>query len=189
MSAKKAGSRISALVLSLCMVISCLPTAALAADSSYSEITKQNAKLVRTYARDMQQENTMDDYSKGGFTWDTEGKSDSWRYFNGLMLDAFLMMGDTAYAQAFYNSNIEAGRTIKNYHTGELDSLEAARGLFDLLRSDSLTVEERTRYQTAVRYVYSQLTQQTTYPECGDNVLHKQDTSGNPTSGWSTYNI
>ena len=190
MSAKKAGSRISALVLSLCMVISCLPTAALAADSSYSEITKQNAKLVRTYAGDMQQENTKADYSKGGFTWDTEGKSDSWRYFNGLMLDAFLMMGDTAYAQAFYNSNIEAGGTIKNYHTGELDSVEAARGLFDLLRSDSLTVEERTKYQTAVRYVYSQLTQQTTYPECGDNFLHKQDTSsGKPTSGWETYNI
>lgn len=189
MGAKKAWSRISALVLSFCVVISCLPTAALAADSSYSEITKQNVELVQTYAVDMQQKNTKVDYSKGGFSWDTEKKTDSWRYFNGLMLDAFLMMGDTDYAKAFYDSNIKADGTIKNYHTGELDSVEAARGLFDLLRSDSLTVEERTKYQEAVQYVYSQLRQQTTYPGCGDNFLHKQDPSGEPTSSWSKYSI
>lgn len=157
---------------------------ALSMDAS-TDSTANNVEIIKSYASQLRTANPKTDYSSGNFTWDTEGKTDSWRYFNGVMMDAFLMEGDTAYADAFYNSNINSDGTIKNYIVGELDSVPTARGLFDLLDT-SVNAE---KYKKAIQYVYNQLEGQVTYDSCGGNYLHKQDTNGNPTSGWSTWNI
>lgn len=178
--------RILSFVLSLCMVVTAAPVSGLAAES-VTDTTAANVTKVQSYAAQMQQDNTKDDYSKGGFTWDTEKKSDSWRYFNGLMMDAFLMVGgadNIKYADAFYNSNINSDGTIKNYTTGELDSIESARGLFDLLDS-----ENAETYKKAIQYVYTQLEDQVSYADCGGNLLHKQTSDKEPTGGWTEWNI
>lgn len=183
---KKLGSKVLAFGLTMCMVIGMLPMNVTAAQDTSTNTTSTNVAKVKSYAAQMRKNNTKTDYSKGGFTWDTEGKTDSWRYFNGVMVDAFLMEGDTTFADAFYNSNINDDGTIKNkYITGELDSVPTARGLFDLLDSNS----NAGKYKKAIQYVYTQLEGQVTYNNCGGNYLHKQDTSGKPTSGWKTWNI
>ncbi len=184
MRAKKARKKVLSFVLALCMLVGILPTAGFAAQDTSIDSTATNVNTVQSYSAQMRKANTKTDYSEGGFTWDTERKKDSWRYFNGVMMDAFLMEGDTAYADAFYNSNINDDGTIQNYITGELDSVPTARGLFDLLNSS-----HKENYKKAIQYVYTQLEDQVSYDNCGGNYLHKQDTSGNPTSGWSTWNI
>ena len=80
----------------------------------------------------------------GGFTWDTEGKKRSWTYYNGIMMDAFLMLdegGFASYANAFYGANITTQGTVNSYgasdnyyRVNELDSIPPARALFDLLQ-------------------------------------------------------
>lgn len=182
---KKWRFRLLSVLLVLSMAVGIMPTAAFAAQETGTEATSKNVAIVQSYAAQMRQANTKTDYAKGGFSWDTENKSDSWRYFNGVMLDAFLMEGDTAYADAFYNSNINDDGTIKNYKAGELDSVPTARGLFDLLGTSTYA----EKYKKAIQYVYTQLEGQVTYSACGGNYLHKQDNSGNPTGGWSTWNI
>ena len=183
---KKLGSKVLAFGLAVCMVIGMLPMNVDAAQDTSTGSTTKNVEKVKNYAAQMRKNNTKTDYSTGGFTWDTERKKDSWRYFNGVMVDAFLMEGDTTFADAFYNSNINDDGNIKNkYITGELDSVPTARGLFDLLDSKS----NAEKYKKAIQYVYTQLEGQVTYNSCGGNYLHKQDTSGNPTSGWETWNI
>lgn len=184
MRAKKARKKVLSFVLALCMLVGILPTSGFAAQDTSIDSTATNVNTVKSYSAQMRTANTKTDYSKGGFTWDTEGKTDSWRYFNGVMMDAFLMEGDTAYADAFYDSNINEDGTIKKYHTGELDSVPTARGLFDLLNSS-----HQEKYKKAIQYVYTQLENQVSYDSCGGNYLHKQDTSGKPTGGWSTWNI
>jgi len=52
----------------------------------------------------------------GGFSWDTEGKSRSWTYYNGIMMDAFLMLDSNTYiskVDSFYNANIGTTRITK----------------------------------------------------------------------------
>ena len=181
---KKLGSKVLAFGLAVCMVIGMLPMNVDAAQDTSMGSTKENVAKVKSYAEQMRKNNTKTDYSTGGFTWDTERKTDSWRYFNGVMMDAFLMEGNTAYADDFYKGNINDAGTVKNYHTGELDSVAAARGLFDLLDSANAA-----KYKKAIQYIYTQLETQVTYDNCGGNYLHKQDTNGNSTGGWETWNI
>lgn len=185
MRMKRASAKVLSFVLALCMVIGILPTSGFAAQETSTDRTAANVDIIQSYSAQMREANTKTDYSTGGFRWDTEGKTDSWRYFNGVMLDAFLMEGDVTYADAFYNSNINDDGTPKNYHIGELDSVPTARGLFDLLDSSA----NAEKYKKAIQYVYTQLEGQVTYSACGGNYLHKQDTNGNPTSGWETWNI
>ena len=143
MNGRKTGRKLISFILSLVMIISMVPMSAAAAPATDDSSTSANVSKVLSYAAQMRDANTRDDggYTNGNFTWDTEGKDDSWRYFNGLMMDAFLMTGDesnVAYAEAFYNSNIaEDGSLNTKYYEGELDSIEAARGLFDLLDSEN----------------------------------------------------
>ena len=131
MGAKKVREKLLSFALALCMLVGIVPVSAFAAQDTSVDTTGTNVEIVASYAQQLVKANTKDDddYSKGGFTWDTEGKEDSWRYFNGVMMDAFLMLdqGTTAktaistYVDAFYNSNINDDGTIKNYITGELD--------------------------------------------------------------------
>lgn len=177
--------RLLSVLLVLCLTVGMLPLTVMAAQDTSVNTTEANVAIVKSYAAQMRRANQKTDYTGGQFTWDTEGKKDSWRYFNGVMLDAFLMEGDTTYADAFYNDNINNDGTIKNYITGELDSVPTARGLFDLLDSSA----NAEKYKKAIQYVYTQLESQVTYDSCGGNMLHKQDSSGNPTGGWGTWNI
>lgn len=196
MGAKKVREKLLSFALALCMLVGIVPVSAFAAQDTSVDTTGTNVEIVASYAQQLVNANRKDDddYSKGGFTWDTEGKKDSWRYFNGVMMDAFLMLdqGTTAktaigtYVDAFYNSNINDDGTIKNYITGELDSVPTALGLFDLLGSTNAD-----KYKKAIQYIYTQLEGQTSYEKCGGNYLHKQksESDGTPTSSWSTWNI
>ena len=55
---------------------------------------RSDTELVRRYAEQLLEENRKDNYAHGGFTWDTEGRETSWRYFNGFMADALLRNPD-----------------------------------------------------------------------------------------------
>ena len=89
---KKLGSKVLAFGLAVCMVIGMLPMNVDAAQDTSTGSTTKNVEKVKNYAAQMRKNNTKTDYSTGGFTWDTERKKDSWRYFNGVMVDAFLML-------------------------------------------------------------------------------------------------
>lgn len=194
MGAKKVREKLLSFALALCMLVGIVPVSAFAAQDTSVGTTGTNVEIVASYAQRLVNANTKDDddYSKDGFTWDTERKEDSWRYFNGVMMDAFLMLdqGTTAktaigtYVDAFYNSNINDDGTIKNYIAGELDSVPTALGLFDLLGSTNAD-----KYKKAIQYIYTQLEGQTSYADCGGNYLHKQKKDGTPTDSWSTWNI
>lgn len=143
--------------------------------------TEKNVEMVQTYVSQLisDPKNNPVDFSKGGFIWDTETKSDSWRYFNGVMIDSFLQLDAKAYmeyVEKFYNDNISENGVVKDYIQEELDSVPAALGLFYLLDS-----EQAEKYQTAINYVYQQLENQTSYVECGGNYLHKPS--------WKKWNI
>ena len=181
-----------ALILSLVMVLGMLPMTAAAApetgEMDESAQTSANVTAVFSYAAQMREENQKDDLSQGPFTWDTEGKKDTWRYFNGLMMDALLMTGDEtsrAFAEQFYDDNISDDGSIADYGTGELDAVESARGIFDLL--DNVINDDK--YEKAIQFVYRELEKQTAYEQCGGNYLHKQEEDGQPTESWSQWNI
>ena len=184
---KKWRFRLLSVLLVLSMAVGIMPTAAFAAQETGTEATSKNVAIVQSYAAQMRQANVKDKYTAGEFTWDTEGKTDSWRYFNGVMLDAFMMVGDsemTSYVDAVLSDNVDSNGTCKEYHVGEVDSVPMALAMFDLL--DSANAD---KYKKAIQYVYTQLESQVTYDSCGGNMLHKQDSSGNPTGGWGTWNI
>ena len=187
MNGRKTGRKLISLILSLVIMVTMVPMTAAAAPATDSDNTASNVEIVHSYAEQLRTENRKSDYSAGGFTWDTEGKKDSWRYFNGVMMDAFLMEGDTAYADAFYDGNINDDGIIKNYIEGELDSVPTARGLFDLLSVSDHA--DKYKYKKAIQYVYTQLENQMTYENCGGNYLHKQNDDGTPQESWSTWSI
>lgn len=188
MKGRKTGSKLISLILTLAMIVTLLPATVMAAPTADSNSTSANVDKVLSYAAQMRNGNQKNDLSEGPFSWDTEGKSDTWRYFNGVMMDAFLMTEDAdneSFAQEFYDDNIDENGTIPDYATGELDSVEAARGLFDLLDNG----QNSDRYKKAIQLVYSELEKQMTYDDCGGNYQHKQMEDGEPTESWRTWNI
>ena len=142
----------------------------------------------------------------GGFSWDTEGKRRSWTYYNGIMTDAYLMTDDcltpehARYYEAvnmFYNANIRSengsaavdntGNSDNYYRENELDSIPPVRALFDLIRSDIPTADEREKYTQMILYVYDLMTNR--YPTVDGtdgNFRHKH---GNVSGSWNTYPI
>ena len=171
--------RILGLVLALIMVFQMCPMYAFASDV---DDTAKNVNKVLSYADQLRNANQKDDLSTGGLTWDTENKKDSWRYFNGAMLDAFIMVGTDemlAYAVEFYKDNTNSDGSAKNYHAGEVDSVPMALGMFELL--DNKTYGKR--FANAIEYVYQQLKQQTVLgAEYGNNYWHKTNSSS-----WTTW--
>lgn len=188
MNGRKTGRKLISFILSLAMMVTLVPATVMAAPATDKDSTAANVEKVLSYAAQMREENQKDDLSEGPFTWDTEGKMDTWRYFNGLMMDAFLMTGDVdnaTFAEQFYRDNIKEDGSIPDFAEGELDAVESARGMFDLLG----TAADSTKYAAAIQFVYSELEKQTTYEKCGGNYLHKQENDGTPTSSWSDWNI
>ena len=167
------------LLLALVMMIQMCPMYVFASEV---DDTAKNVNKVLNYADQLRNANQKDDLSTGGLTWDTEGKKDSWRYFNGAMIDAFIMVGTDemmAYAAEFYKDNTNADGSAKNYHAGEVDSVPMALGMFDLL--DHKT--HGKRFANAIEYVHQQLMNQTVLgDEYGRNYWHKMNSSS-----WTTW--
>ena len=162
----------------------------LAAGTSIAvEDTDANVDKVSTYASQLY--NTMPkviqsagsatntnrtSYAGGHFYWDTEWKDRSWTYYNGIMMNAFMMLDSDTYAtnvNKFYNDNIGNGGAISKYNSGELDSVPPALALFDLLESPAANQTEKTKYKQAIKYVYNQLKNQTEIDYSDGNYLHK----------------
>lgn len=149
---------------------------------------RSDTELVRRYAEQLLEENRKDNYAHGGFTWDTEGRETSWRYFNGFMADALLRSGGEKglrFAEAFYPDQILPDGSIPDYLPGYLDSVEPARALFRLISGP----ENAGRYREAIRWVYARLESQTAYLQCGGNYLHHQEEDGTPAKDSIRYPI
>ena len=88
-----------------------LPGAALAAeepDYTSEEVTEYSFERVMDLAYRLHGENQQLG-TGGGFTWDSEGKQRSWTYYNGIMMDAFLMLSNEyfePYVNTFYRNNV-----------------------------------------------------------------------------------
>ncbi len=182
------GNRALSLLLALVMVIGMLPLSVLsvfAADSS-SSTTQSSLASIQTYASNLLNSNFSKTSSAPA--WDTEGKSDTWRYFNGVMLDALLMLGVDSnagnaleYAKDYMDANITSSGSISDWHANELDSVPPALTLISLLGTAEVDDATRADYITAINYVYAELENQTSYDNCGGNYKHKDD--------WNTWNI
>ena len=128
--------------------------------------TAANAAKLSSYAAQLVSANP---YYAQSFTWDSEGKTDRWRYFNGLMMDALQMTGNETYTALFYNYVIADNGTVAAWNDGHIDSIAPARGLLDLLDT---SYEEK--FRKTVAYAISELDQQIRYANCGNNFTHQQ---------------
>ena len=182
------GNRALSLLLALVMVIGMLPLSVFsvfAADSS-SSTTQSSLASIQSYASNLLNSNFSKTSSAPA--WDTEGKSDTWRYYNGVMLDALLMLGVDSnagnaleYAKDFMDANIDSSGKITDWHANELDSVPPALTLISLLGTAEVDDATRADYITAINYVYAELENQTSYDNCGGNMLHKDS--------WDDWNI
>ena len=121
------------------------------------EETAENARNTALYADSLMTQAGGLGRTTGGFPWDSENKSFSWTYYNGIMMDAFLMLNADAYDDdviAFYNANISTQGQPSRYAEYELDSIPPTRALFDLLRRNDLTDLQRSKYLQCLSYVY-----------------------------------
>ena len=168
--------------------------------------TRESVSQVQHLAAALYEENLADFGSRnGGFTWDTERKKRSWTYYNGIMMDAYLMLDDyipndvRTYpaVNSFYDANIclsgssaavdTTGNADNYYRENELDSIPPVRAMFDLLRSDIPSAEEREKYSRMILRVYDLMTNQYPTVEGTDgNFRHKH---GNVSSSWNNFPI
>ena len=160
------------------------------AESRGSDQAEKDIKTVRLYAEQLMDQNRKDDYTRGGFTWDTENRLTSWRYYNGFMIDALMRLGlegSIEYAEAFYQDHLLPDGGIRDYLEGYLDSVEPARPIWCLI-SDS-DPDSSGRYLSAVQWVYGQLDNQLRYPVCGNNYCHHQENNRKPAQSSRKYPI
>ncbi len=191
------GIRVLSMLLVVCMVLGMAPLNVFAAETAPAELT--NLQRIQEYAKSLFDANFAKAFVyEGKFTWCKEdGKSDKWRYYDGLMLDAYLAMGMAGtegnaleFAANYYNSNIEDNGEVHRfdgklgtttYLNQEVDSVRPARGLFDLLG----TAADQDKYHEALRQIYKSLSDTKTFkklPNVNNNVRHK------PQSGsWETW--
>ena len=139
-------------------------------------------------------ENATKDRRSGGFTWDTEGKRRSWTYYNGIMMDGFLMLDSDAYldyVNDFCDANISAAGTVDNtgapdnyYRTNELDSIPPVRPLFDLLADNRVSEALKPKYVRMINYVLTLMDRFETIPGTDGNFMHKMNNAN-----WATYQL
>jgi|GEM_PF-2230019 len=193
--------RLIAWLLTAALALALLPAgpltgAALAAegpDYTSVEVTEDSFERVCDLAYRLCDENQQLGRN-GGFTWDSEGKQRSWTYYNGIMMDAFLMLSNEAfepYVNTFYRNNVTSQGMVNssgaadNYYRGnELDSIPPTRALFDLLRSDLVDEAEKSKYKKMIDYVYFVMSDYAVIPDTAGNFRHKMN---NP--NWETYQL
>ena len=173
------GNRVISLVLALVMVIGMLPSglldfSAFAAPATDDTTTEANIASAYTYAQKYLNANNSKTNFNSKFTWEQEeDKGDTWRYYNGLMLDAMLMFGVGStndgdnileLTSRFYYANVTSDGLIARYNSTaiknhELDSIQPARALFDLLGTteDLRTAEDEGRYATVLHNMYTEM--------------------------------
>ena len=177
-------------------------SAAVLADESDAEFsltsasvadTEESVGLVYDLADQLRASNRTS-VRTGGFTWDTEGKKRSWTYYNGIMMDAFLMMGEdkiVSYVNDFYDANITSlgkvnslGASDNYYRENELDSIPPARALFDLIRDKTTPTACAQKYRKMIDYIYSVMMNYKVIEETGGNFKHKINNTS-----WETYQV
>lgn len=147
-----------------------------------------NVFKVSVYTEDLIAHNTHRGnatYDTVSYTWDSERQQHSWKYYNGLMMKAFLLNDfHKSYVDKFYDDNItedgfvNSRRNRNNYYReGTLDDVAPARTLFYL--SDSPNAE---KYKLNLKYVYYNLALQPTLTNVGNNYVHKTNNNS-----WSKY--
>lgn len=184
------------ILLTLVMVLSLLTGAALAAeepDYTSVEVTEDSFESVMDLADRLHDENQKPG-TGGGFTWDSEEKKRSWTYYNGIIMDAFLMLDSEkfeSYVNTFYNNNVTSQGQVNssgaadNYYRGnELDSIPPTRALFDLLRSNSVSDAEKNNYKRMIDYVYSVMSRFDVIPGTAGNFRYKMNNAN-----WATYQL
>ena len=162
--------------------------------STASDVTAENAGHVASLASYLMNTTVDKSARNGGFPWDSEQKQRSWTYYNGIMMDAFLMLDFDTYFEDvnnFYQYNItESGQVdstdaLENsYREDELDSIPPARALFDLLRNKEgeLPPDCDQKYKKLIINIYNIMRKFETIPDAGNNFKHKM---GN--ENWETY--
>lgn len=200
--------RALSLILAVCLLLGTVPAGTFtlpvfAAADSTVDTTSSNVTKVKEYAQTLLAENytkasTATQDETDAFSWDSEGKKDDWRYYNGVMLDAFIQLGvstgdTTEYTNAltfldtFMDANVADNGVIAKYSLHEVDSVPPALSLFYLIDSAA----HQDKYEKAATIVYNELEKQYTYSSCGGNYLHKQTgyDTGVGASGWDVWNI
>lgn len=194
------GSRIISMLLVVVMVLGMVPFSAFrvsAATQTDSVTTQTSVDNVRRYANGLLSEgnfsiNREETHDKTvHYSWTAEEKPDNWRYFNGVMMEAFLMLGAEGsgsgnalnFVKQFFDTNINDDGTIDKFLSGELDSVPPARTLAHLMG----TGLQGKGYAEALKFVYDKLKGQKSYADCGGNFWHKETTDTN--SCWYTFNI
>lgn len=184
--------RLLAAFITAALMLNSLVLPTHAAPPTDTQTTATHVSMVRDYAAQLRKTSRVD-VTNGNMSWDTEKKKYSWAYFNGLMLDAFMMLdpsGFSSYVEGFYRANIDSNGKILNLEAsgspakGALDNIEPIRAAFDLLSGS-----ESNRIKKGIQEMYSQLMSMTAYPSCGGNFVHKQETDGTPTSSWKDYPV
>ena len=160
-------------------------------------VKPENVQIVKDYADKLYNENRMEDYTEGGFTWDiVPSRKTGWIYYSGCMLEAFLHTDFDKYSpeiREFYDQYIvtdAAGNTsILKYTVGELDAAMPGVGMLTLINENALSKAEEKRFVAGVNYIYNQLETQTMYPEAGGLLLHSQEADGQPRFHWAKWNV
>lgn len=197
-------NRICASALTVAMVATMLPAnvtvvraegeQAQAATGPATDVstTKVNTDAIKAYAAKLLETNTAKMKSAvekntydANLTWDTEDKSDTWRYYNGVMIDSFQKMdasvnNEGGFAYYFYESNVSEDGAIAKYGAGQVDSVPAALGLFAYIDDDTST---DNKYEKAIQTVYNNLdSQQSLQAKVGNNFWHKTNSDS-----WETW--
>ena len=171
-----------------CLMTAASGTAAAEIAAAVTGRAREDVQTVRRYAAQLREQNRMEDYAHGGFTWDTERRQTSWGYPNGFMLDAMLRLDreeSIPLAEAFFRDNILEDGSVRDYADGSVDSVQPARALQRLIPDSA----EAERYRAAIQWIYSRLENQRKYPACGNNYLHVQNENGRPAAGVLKYPI
>lgn len=190
------------LFLSIILLCNFLPYPVMADDSreDYSltstsvSDTELSVDCVYDLSYSLVAENSDSAQRAGGFSWDTEGKKRSWTYYNGIMMDAFLMLDEDeffSYVNDFYNANITSQGKVNStnatdnyYRENELDSIPPSRALFDLIRNDATPVRSVTKYRAMIDYIYSIMINYERVDGSGGNFKHKMNNAN-----WDTYQV
>lgn len=165
MKKKSLGKRLLSALLAFSMMVSAVPAGQLVtfaegeaatetSDLTSTSATSENVTAVRTLADNLLTANNNENCTTGTFTWGST-LSAGWQYYDGMMLDAYAMLGSrigskttlySDFVKKAYNSGYLTEEN--NYDTNKLGSASMGLALFDLIgsgektSSGSLTDEE-----------------------------------------------